>query len=1070
MGFEVLYRNERKSRSGGVLIACRPQHKPHIKLLLDQVFSEQIYISVYNSFVLGAVYIPPRNSNYFSAIDRFLELQKGISLATSLGMKYIVVGDLNSRFGNRTQRFCFDDGQYDEFPIANADHVLNTSGRELLQLCNDTHSVIATGRLWDKFYTCYQDNGTSVVDTGLCSIDMLGLISNGKLHDLSSLSDHSGISFDIDIDLVPIDEDTTRDAVLSKSRIRSILKNPEKCSRILKEIQSHHKYKSLMDRIDSVFNSGICLSKSEVSNVVERLYSTFRDLLNMHCATNPKRPHRHNQKVEKGCCTVFFDKQYLEARRLYYLARRVFRKDSSKGNYHIFKKRKRVKNSNYRRCERLSRIKYVNMLFESCNSKNLWNMISPKLRGSYNGPISVVQFSEYLEDIAQGKFSFDEELSAQATQMLIASDVMSVLPSSVERDLHESFPYSTVLKPKLGKAVGIDGWSGELVRFLACPLFRLIPKLFLICLRSGVTPTQWDQDIKIPVPKPGRPLNVVKNLRPITLVNTPMKQFELWILSILKSHYRTSEYQAGFKENYSCAMRLFVLKNLVDMHLHSYRSSFIAVFVDFSCFFDTVHEELLCQHFLEHNVPGYLVRVLHNMLSSVSARVFMKGEYGHNFKCPVGLRQGSCLSPFLATAFLDKISDFLDEQYKGIRFGDEFVTHLFYADDFVMFFKSHNEAQVVLNSLAGFCKKIGLNVNAEKTFWTFFSNRKPRGIPNLVWEGKVLESFDEALYLGGPLKSNGSLDAILEKGTRKANRAFSLLLSFQKRFPEMSFSRFVQLYHSLVFPSLTYASEISCWSLAEKYNKVFVQHLRRYFGIPKSVSEMALLWMTGLRPLHVKLWKFGYKFWHKIASLDKSRLELKALLYTKTLLNGKTWFDRMTNCFSEIGFHGEFHEWTPDEILTNKPRFLENLEKHFLKRFTDWVSASSYTFLVNTHLNWVQIPFLDFADFENRRLLSRLFLRVFNFESTTGTRHNQPKSLRFCQYCVERCSCIVGDEVHYLQNCPKFSLGRNIVCNTLRIDREDIVLRISHPHTSRDCNIIARFCKEFVRLPDPFQP
>ena len=579
------------------------------------------------------------------------------------------------------------------------------------------------------------------------------------------------------------------------------------------------------------------------------------------------------------------------------------------------------------------------------NSSALWKEVRLSSNSVYDGPIQIEEYTSFLHGIASGNYSYNESLSINAIKRL---NVLCLMNGEIERDvldnLVRSFP-EPLLYPKFGKATGTDGWSGELLHLIAPILTRIVPFLFAVCLKSGITPSIWDDDIKIPIPKPGKPPNKPNSLRPITLVNVLMKQYEEWIICILDQFCYPSENQAGFKVNYSCSGRLFALRGLLDIELGR-TSSIFAIFVDFASFFDTIREELLCDYLLDRKVPEFLVRAIHGMLSNVQASVFMKGKMGIPFKCKVGLRQGSKSSPRLATLFLDQLTDVLKNCKGGIQIFDLEINHIFYADDLVLLFTNWEQAQHALNTLSLLCSNLGLVVSIEKSFSVHFRKAKKKGVKQLSWGTSPLVSLDSAKYLGCTIDSKVRFGEHFHGAKQKSNRAFSVLMNFQKRFTTLKFSEFLKLYNTLVYPTFAYASEVFVWSDGEKYEDIFTEHLRRYFGLPKSVSKKALLYMSGTLPVQAKMALTAYKFWARIMSLDEHRYEKMIFRSMKCNRDKKNWYSEMIDFFAKIGFSGDFEYWNHLFIRNNLTRFEKCISRYYRQQLHNWATNSSYRFLI----------------------------------------------------------------------------------------------------------------------------
>ncbi|KAK6763980.1 hypothetical protein RB195_024349 [Necator americanus] len=80
-----------------------------------------------------------------------------------------------------------------------------------------------------------------------------------------------------------------------------------------------------------------------------------------------------------------------------------------------------------------------------------------------------------------------------------------------------------------------------------------------------------------------------------------------------------------------------------------------------------------------------------------------------------GIRQGDTISSKLFTAALQWIMKSLSWKERGIRVDGRFLSNLLFADDFVLFSSSTNEAETMLNELNEVGKKTELRINRKKT-------------------------------------------------------------------------------------------------------------------------------------------------------------------------------------------------------------------------------------------------------------------------------------------------------------------------------------------------------------------
>ncbi|XP_042858321.1 uncharacterized protein LOC122244473 [Penaeus japonicus] len=84
------------------------------------------------------------------------------------------------------------------------------------------------------------------------------------------------------------------------------------------------------------------------------------------------------------------------------------------------------------------------------------------------------------------------------------------------------------------------------------------------------------------------------------------------------------------------------------------------------------------------------------------------------FQLKRGVKQGDTSSPQLFTACLEKFFRNLEWERKGIKTDGEYLSHLRFADDVIVFSHSPEELQQMLTELNESSLEIGLNMNLKK--------------------------------------------------------------------------------------------------------------------------------------------------------------------------------------------------------------------------------------------------------------------------------------------------------------------------------------------------------------------
>jgi len=210
--------NTRKDRySGGISVYYRNHLRKYVTIVEKNQYgvmwiklSKELFSFNEDVYVCN-IYIPPINSKVIpnDQFDFFEELETGIEKYASLG-KLFLTGDLNSRCSDKNDLLSFDpyidvDNQLSDhvivLPRASMDHVIDTHGNRLIELCLSTSHIIGNGWLHSDQgvgdYTFHSLNGSSVVDYLLLKPYKFKYINSFKILQPNEFSDHSGISFSI---------------------------------------------------------------------------------------------------------------------------------------------------------------------------------------------------------------------------------------------------------------------------------------------------------------------------------------------------------------------------------------------------------------------------------------------------------------------------------------------------------------------------------------------------------------------------------------------------------------------------------------------------------------------------------------------------------------------------------------------------------------------------------------------------------------------------------------------------------------------------------------------------------
>ena len=202
------------------------------------------------------------------------------------------------------------------------------------------------------------------------------------------------------------------------------------------------------------------------------------------------------------------------------------------------------------------------------------------------------------------------------------------------------------------------------------------------------------------------------------------------------------------------------------------------------------------------------------------------------------------------------------------------INCLLYADDLVIFSRSANGLQTLLNKLESYCEKTELTVNLDKTKVMIFNNcGKPLNDYSFKYGVNKLNNVKSYNYLGMTLNPYGNFSSAREKFKKIGLKAlYKLGKEMGGNFRE-NIMRTIKLFDALIFPILLYGSEIwgvDCNDQIEKDPAELVQikFLKWLLGVNKYCSNNACRAETGRFPIEIEAQYSNFKFGLGASGID----------------------------------------------------------------------------------------------------------------------------------------------------------------------------------------------------------
>ena len=145
------------------------------------------------------------------------------------------------------------------------------------------------------------------------------------------------------------------------------------------------------------------------------------------------------------------------------------------------------------------------------------------------------------------------------------------------------------------------------------------------------------------------------------------------------------------------------------------QDTFLA-FIDFQKAFDSVERNFLLYKLSKIGVIGNFYNAILSMYSNPKSRIILNEFETEFFDCPIGVKQGDCLSPTLFAIFINDLAEEVKASNVGLDLDSEtFINILLYADDIVLLAKSEHDLQSLLFLVEHWCRNWRLEVNLTKT-------------------------------------------------------------------------------------------------------------------------------------------------------------------------------------------------------------------------------------------------------------------------------------------------------------------------------------------------------------------
>ena len=364
----------------------------------------------------------------------------------------------------------------------------------------------------------------------------------------------------------------------------------------------------------------------------------------------------------------------------------------------------------------------------------------------------------------------------------------------------------------------------------------LLFNFFQLCFQSGLNPADWDFSNIVPIPKKDKDARDPLQNRCITIMCCVAKIYSSILNRRLQKYLEVNnilvEEQNGFRVGRSCIDHIFVLCTVLRNRKMMGKETFLC-FIDYKKAFDSVDRNLLLYKLSNIGVNGKMYGAISSLYSNPKSRVILQDYSTDFFDCPVGVKQGDCLSPTLFAIFINDLAIEIKESRVGIDLNIEDIAGnieitllniLLYADDIVLFAENETDLQFLLNIVEIWCQKWRLEVNLTKTNILHIRvKRKMQSKFMFIFNKRPVPYCTFYKYLGCNINEFLDYNFTAKMQSDSAGRALSSIITKMIKNKGFPFSVYSTLYQACVCSISQYGGELFGFS---EYESSFKLHTR----------------------------------------------------------------------------------------------------------------------------------------------------------------------------------------------------------------------------------------------------
>lgn len=853
--------NSRRA-SMGISLLVNPDCPYHVYHLpdLDSPLAPYHLSCTIADILVHCVYLPPSISD-----NQALEILQNLPTNTPTTSRTIYCGDFNARIGTMV-----------------GDHRTSSRGRLLRTWLLESGLDLKNADLAYGKATYWRNSKSSIIDWFVSSGSFINPSMTVR-DDLSLDSDHKIIHFTFTLDSPPnTSANSPQRKIWRLSRLKNSNIQEQYAQRFASNIQALRQKLAILLTIEDI-------QTSQIDDLSDELYEAIYEALDTSVgpkATPPKEakwfwtPALQAAVKNREFC-------YRKWRRSVGTGKMIWWIRHQEARAHVRRAidiRRRQTWRNF--CEQLEQGEFTAALAKMKRIRR-GRTLQPQYTHELGPQSTAETMATHLENTLAGNLL--QPLGEPDTQNTIQSThTAPSLPTTREKTPDDD-PFNDALIAKAicevpaRKAPGIDHLRGEMLHPIVESLTPVLTALFRLCWRCSHTPEAWRIAQIIPIHKKG-PTNDPANFRPISLTSIVRKILEHSLKqTLLDGSPMLDIAQGGFRESRSALDQALCLQELCSLHKKKHGKPPVLAFLDIRSAYDTVDRRIIWNA-LQPYSPPRLIALLKTLFDQVSVEVLLANDTSRRFPAHTGVLQGSVLSPFLYSIYINSLPILLrsvEEHLAPYATADasdsttQRTNCLLYADD-VALIGTQSTMPALLKACEDHSVKLGYRWNPTKCVVLHKEKKRTDRPPPLTLYGQSIPYDEYFTYLGIPFNSTGSIDTIrlIHKNTTGALNSIRTLNTIgvsPSGFDRLLSSRF---YRQFIRPKMEYGLAITIFNVAQTklLDAAQDQCLRLIYGSHRTASTAVMRHLANLPSMAERIMYLQARFLLRAYTLPEDTL------------------------------------------------------------------------------------------------------------------------------------------------------------------------------------------------------